>query len=170
MVLQPLATTTEKIATGGAGTRSHEFRKTHMIKIKLLSDAAKVPTYGTAGAACFDLYASDSVAIPAGRAGTVKTDVSFAVPQGHVMLVFSRSGHGFKSGVRLSNCTGVIDSDYRGEVVARLKNDGRDDFHVLLGDRIAQAMILPVEHVVFEVVDELDATERGTNGFGSTGA
>jgi dUTP pyrophosphatase len=141
-----------------------------MINIKRLSDSAKIPTYATAGAACFDLYAADSVGIRAGAAGTVKTDLSFAVPDGHVMLVFSRSGHGFKSGVRLSNCTGVIDSDYRGEVMVRLQNDGINPFTVLLGDRVAQAMVLPVEQVVFNEVDDLDETERGVNGFGSTGA
>lgn len=141
-----------------------------MINIKRLSDSAKIPTYATAGAACFDLYASDSIAVPAGRAGTIKTDVSFEVPDGHVMLVFSRSGHGFKNGVRLSNCTGVIDSDYRGEVMVRLQNDSRDDFNVMLGDRVAQAMILPVEQVVFNELGELTETKRGKKGFGSSGA
>lgn len=139
------------------------------IKIQLLSDSAQVPTYGSAGAACFDLYADDTVAIAPGRASTVKTNVAFEVPEGHVMLVYSRSGHGFKSGVRLANTTGVIDSDYRGEVMVRLQNDGRDVFQVTQGDRVAQAMILPVQRCEFVAVEQLGSTDRGVAGFGSTG-
>lgn len=139
------------------------------VKIKLLGDSAKVPTYGTDGAACFDLYAADTVAIAPGRATTVKTDVAFEVPEGYVMMVYSRSGHGYKHGVRLVNSVGVIDSDYRGEVVARLHNDGRDTYVVELGERVAQAMIVPVPRVEFQVVEELSATGRGEGGFGSTG-
>lgn len=75
----------------------------NQLKVKRLSDSAQVPTYGSNGAACFDLYADDTLAIAPGRAGTIKTSVSFAIPEGFVMLVFSRSGHGFKNGVRLAN-------------------------------------------------------------------
>jgi len=139
------------------------------VKIKLLSGAAKVPTYGSDGAACFDLYAADTVAVAPGRAATVKTDVAFEVPEGYVMMVYSRSGHGFKHGVRLVNCVGVVDSDYRGEVVARLHNDGRETYVAEFGERVAQAMIVPVPRVEFQVVDELSPTERGEGGFGSTG-
>jgi dUTP pyrophosphatase len=139
------------------------------VKIKLLSSAAKVPTYGSDGAACFDLYAADTVAVAPGRAATIKTDVAFEVPEGYVMMIYSRSGHGFKHGVRLSNSTGVVDSDYRGHVPVRLHNDGRDTYVVEFGERVAQAMIVPVPRVEFQVVDELSPTERGENGFGSTG-
>jgi dUTP pyrophosphatase len=139
------------------------------VKIKLLSSAAKVPTYGSDGAACFDLYAADTVAIAPGRAATVKTDVAFEVPEGYVMMIYSRSGHGFKHGLRLSNCTGVVDSDYRGHVPVRLHNDGREAYVVEFGERVAQAMIVPVPRVNFQVVDELSPTERGEGGFGSTG-
>lgn len=85
------------------------------------------------------------------------------------MMVYSRSGHGFKSDVRLANCVGVIDSDYRGEVKVKLTNDGNEYMQVNEGDRIAQAMIIPVEQVKFIEVAELSDTERGTGGFGSTG-
>ena len=87
------------------------------------------------------------------------------------MLVFSRSGHGFKNNVRLANCVGVIDSDYRGEVMVKLVYDGfTSNLLVRNGDRIAQAMLVPAQQVTFEVVEELNTTERGTKGFGSTGS
>lgn len=139
------------------------------LNVKRTSDSAQLPTYGTAGAACFDLYADDTVSIWPGKAATIKTSVAFEIPDGHVMLVYSRSGHGFKSGVRLANCTGVIDSDYRNEVMVRIKNDGSEVFVVTIGDRIAQAMITPVEKYEFIEVDTLSDTARGLGGLGSTG-
>lgn len=142
---------------------------TLQVKIKLLSDSARVPTYGSDGAACFDLYAADTVAVAPGRRVVVKTDVAFEVPQGYVLKLYSRSGHGFKHGVRLANGTGIIDSDYRGHVPVCLQNDGNQAFIVELGDRVAQAMIVPVPRVEFQVVDELSETVRGEGGFGSTG-
>lgn len=140
------------------------------VKIKQTHTSSKIPTYGTDGAACFDLYAIDDHEIsPAGGSKAIPTGLCFEVPQGHVMMVYSRSGHGFKNGVRLANATGVIDSDYRGEVMVKLTNDGNSWFDIKSGDRIAQAMIIPVQQVEFDVVDELSDTERGTGGFGSTG-
>lgn len=148
------------------------------VKIKKLHPDAVVPTYATEGSACFDLYACAPGAIPRTIGGkglvvtavTFDTGLSFEIPDGHAMLVFSRSGHGFKNGVRLANCVGVIDSDYRGEVAIRLHADTSEELAVGHGDRIAQAMILPISQVSFDVVDELSETERGTGGFGSTGA
>lgn len=140
------------------------------LSVKRLTDSATIPTYGTAGAACFDLYADDTVSIWPGKAATVKTSLTFGIPDGYVMLVFSRSGHGFKNGVRLVNSVGVVDSDYRGEVMVRLKNDGSELFNVTLGDRIAQAMLLPVERFDLVETDDVGTTERGAKGFGSTGA
>jgi dUTP pyrophosphatase len=138
--------------------------------VKLLTESARMPTYGSDGAACFDLYASDSIGVNPGRSKVVSTGVAFEIPADHVMLVFSRSGHGYKHGIRLANCVGVIDSDYRGEVVAKLHNDSSEGFHVTIGDRIAQAMLLPVSRFELVQVDELSKTERGAGGFGSTGA
>lgn len=86
------------------------------------------------------------------------------------MFIFSRSGHGFKSDTRLSNCVGVIDSDYRGEVMVKLTCDSaRSSLVVSNGDRIAQAVIIKYDQVEFEESDDLSETERGAGGFGSTG-
>lgn len=139
------------------------------LKVKRLQDEAIIPTYGSDGAACFDLYSTQMVAIAPGRAGTAPTGISFEVPEGHVMLVFSRSGHGFKYGIRLANCTGVIDSDYRGEVMVRLQNDSNQTFTANAGERIAQAMVVPVDRYDFVEVSELSDTVRGEAGFGSSG-
>ncbi len=138
------------------------------IKLKKLSPDAKVPTYATGGSACFDLYSTNDGHVGYHHPAAFGTGLAFEIPEGHVMLVFSRSGDGFKHGVRLSNCTGVIDSDYRGEVKVKLASDKEGKF-VDKGERIAQALVLPVETVFFEEVEELGSTERGEGGFGSTG-
>jgi dUTP pyrophosphatase len=140
------------------------------IKVKPLSALARLPEYATAGSACFDITTtSDNVDITPDASAVLKTDLAFEIPEGYVMMVYSRSGHGFKNGVRLANCTGVIDSDYRGELMVKLHNDSSRIFSVNCGDRIAQAMIVPVQQVDFDAVEELSHTERGAGGFGSTG-
>lgn len=145
------------------------------LKIKKLQPEAVIPQYATAGAACFDLHATDE-GRPHPRdahAAIFRTGLSFEVPEGWVMLIYSRSGQGFKDAIRLSNCTGVIDSDYRGEVQVALRFDGDDEMRcpkVRVGDRIAQAMLVQVPRVEIETVETLTETERGTGGFGSTGA
>jgi len=147
------------------------------LKVKKLHTAAVIPRYATTGAACFDLHAvleddvhlQHGLVVYPGTREVIRTGLSFEVPEGHVMLIYSRSGHGFKSGVRLSNATGVLDSDYRGECQVALHNDGKAKFVIKDGDRIAQAMLLPVPAVELMEVGELSATERGTGGFGSTG-
>jgi dUTP diphosphatase len=143
------------------------------VKIKKIDPDAKVPVYGSAGAACFDLYAANIIDVNddnGERTVTYGTGLQFEVPEGHVMMVYSRSGHGFKHGITLANSTGVIDADYRGEVCVKLRKLGTD-IHGMpaVGERIAQAMIVPVEQVAFEETDELSDTERGEGGFGSTG-
>ena len=138
------------------------------LKIKLLGPDGQVPTYGTAGAACFDIYAAEEATAHVGMRTIVRTQTAYEIPSGHVMLVFSRSGHGFKHSVRLSNCVGVIDADYRGELMVAIHNDGVMGFRVQKGDRIAQAMIVPIPSVTFEV-GELSETARGEGGMGSTG-
>lgn len=139
------------------------------VKIEQLYKGAMEPTYGAPGAAAFDLYAAQDGVVEAYAMAVIKTGLAFEIPQGYVMRVYSRSGHGFKNGVRLVNCVGVIDSDYRGEVMVGLKNDGPTMMWVRQGDRIAQAIIEPVERIEFEWADELSSTERGQGGFGSTG-
>lgn len=139
------------------------------IKIKKLHPDAILPTYATEGAACFDLHALHDASPDGHGVMLVRTGLSFEVPPGHVMRIYSRSGHGFKHGVRLSNCVGVIDSDYRGEVMVSLTHDRFSQLNVFSGDRVAQAVIEPIERVTFAEADELSETARGAAGFGSTG-
>jgi dUTP pyrophosphatase len=139
------------------------------VKIKRLHPKAVMPTYGSDGAACFDLYSIEGGFVE--REDTFKTGLAFEIPEGHVMLVFSRSGHGFKNDTRLANCVGVIDHDYRGEVMVKLRHDSDvGTLSVGVGDRIAQAMIVPYPKVEFTWADDLSDTDRGTGGFGSTGS
>lgn len=140
------------------------------IKIKKLHPAAVLPQHATSGAACFDLQAIDGGEVPA-QGGTLacRTGLAFEVPAGHVMLIYSRSGQGFKNSVRLVNSVGVIDSDYRGEVAVKLINDSPLAFNVEAGDRIAQAMVIPVPSVELIEAADLEETARGAAGFGSTG-
>lgn len=140
------------------------------LKVKKLNELATIPAYQTVGAACFDISTtSESQVIEPGNQAKLATGLSFEIPQEHVMLVFSRSGHGFKNRVRLSNCVGVIDSDYRGELQVALENDGTEPMNINTGDRIAQAMVIRAEQVEFQIVDNLEETDRGAGGFGSTG-
>lgn len=141
------------------------------IKVKKLHQDAIMPTYATPGAACFDLYAccDGSAGLHPSFPVVIGTGLSFEIPEGYAMMVYSRSGHAFKHNVRLANCVGVIDSDYRGEVMVKLTADGRGSLTVNHGDRIAQAMIVPVPQVALVEADDLTDTARGNGGFGSTG-
>lgn len=142
-----------------------------VLKVKRLHPDAIIPAYQTAGAACFDLHALDE-GRPHPRdphAAIFRTGLAFEVPHGWAMMIYSRSGHGFKNGVRLSNSVGVIDSDYRGEIKVALHNDSRAKFKVANGERIAQAMLMPVPRVNMVETEQLSETDRGTGGFGSTG-
>ena len=145
------------------------------ISVKKLHPDAIIPKYASHGAACFDLHmlGEEAGSHVDSSARYFTTGLSFEIPAGYVMLIFSRSGHGFNRALRLSNCVGVIDSDYRGEIKVALRYDGDDnitEYPVLrYGDRIAQAMILPTAGIELVEVDELSKTDRGTGGFGSTG-
>jgi dUTP pyrophosphatase len=136
------------------------------VKIKKLHPNAVIPTYGTAGAAAFDLYAcADTDGY--GRT-VVSTGLAFEIPEGHVMFIKPRSGIAFKEGIQAFS--GTIDSDYRGEIKVLLTADDEYiDIIVKAGHRVAQAVIMPVPRITFEDVDELSDTSRGTGGFGSTG-
>lgn len=143
------------------------------LKIKKLHPDAKAPSYATPGAACFDLRAIVTGGPQVvSDATSFRTGLSVEIPKGHAMLIFSRSGHGFNQDTRLSNCVGVIDSDYRGEIQVKLKRDrfGGSSLAVSNGDRIAQALIVQADQVEFEEADELTSTERGAGGFGHTGS
>ena len=131
-----------------------------------------LPYYATPGSAAMDLHAclEEAVTIPARGRTVIPTGIAIALPSpGYVALVFARSGLGIKHGVAPSNCVGVIDSDYRGEVMVGLQNSGETDFTIQPGDRIAQLMVVPVVQAQVRMTDELDETQRGTGGFGSTG-
>jgi dUTP pyrophosphatase len=137
--------------------------------IKLVHPEAKIPTYATDGAGCFDIYSAEEDIVKAGSSRIFDTGVQFEVPENYVMLVFSRSGHGFKHDIRLGNCTGIIDHDYRGNLMVKLRSDDTTSLYIDVGDRIAQAMIIPFSKVHFTVVDELSETVRGSGGLGHTG-
>ena len=139
------------------------------IEFKKLHPAAKMPVYASEGAACFDLHALEDVILSDSGSCKVRTGLSVAVPDGWVLMVFSRSGHGFNHSVRLSNCVGIIDSDYRGELMIALQSDSCVRFSASAGERIAQAMLMPALRCTFREVDELSETVRGSGGFGSTG-
>lgn len=141
------------------------------MNIKKLDEKAIIPTYGSAAAAGADLYAcADSdITIEAGATVLVHTGVAMAIPEGYVGLIFARSGLATKRGLAPANKVGVIDSDYRGEIMVALHNHSGSAQTVSHGERIAQIVFMPYAAASFDVVDELDATERGTGGFGSTG-
>jgi len=129
--------------------------------------ASALPDYGSAGAAGADLRASEPVSIPPGAQAAVPTGIRLAIPEGHVGLVWPRSGLALRHGI--DTLAGVIDSDYRGEVRVVLANHGREPFTIHPGDRVAQLLIQRVERAVFRKAESLEATERGSGGFGSTG-
>ena len=144
------------------------------IKTKKLRDHAIIPALGSKGAAGADLYACGenedfSVMIRPGETAMIGTGISMAIPKGCGGFVFARSGMATKRGLRPANCVGVIDSDYRGEIIVALHNDSEGHEIIKAGERIAQLVILPYIKPEFDITDELDSTERGAGGFGSTG-
>lgn len=137
------------------------------LKIKKLNTNAVIPHYATDGAACFDLTATEFAS--SGFTITYKTGLAFEIPQGYVGLLYPRSSVA-KSRQILANSVGVIDSDYRGEVMFKfhLLGDSRDIYAV--GDRVGQMMIMPIPSVTIIESTNLNNTERGEGGFGSTGS
>lgn len=141
-----------------------------VILFKKLNDFAIQPKKATDGSAAFDLYSTDRVEIEPGHMKAVSTGIAVELMRGYAMFIYSRSGHALKNFVNLQNCVGVIDSDYRGEIKVMLKNNSiSQSFYVDKGDRIAQAVIQQIPDFAFIEVPELADTQRGTNGFGSTG-
>ena len=142
-----------------------------IVKIRKLNPNAQTPTYGSEGAACFDFYACIDAPVTINPKSSVNlpTGLQFEIPEGYVMLMYSRSGHGFKNNLRFVNSVGVIDSDYRGEVRIGLFNDGITPYIIKPQERLAQAMIVPVSKISFLTVENLTDTKRGAGGFGSTG-
>lgn len=141
-----------------------------MVNVKFLYkgnlDTPKVHTEGSAG---LDLFNNgEDVTIASGDSAIVSTGTFFEIPEGYVGLVFVRSSIGFKYDCTLSNSVGVIDSDYRGEVKVKIKNLSGKEYTFKRGDRIAQIVILPCINNFIQA-EELNDTERGAGGFGSTG-
>ena len=143
-----------------------------LLKIKKVSENAIIPKAATGGSAGMDLYAciNDEIVIKPGERVLVPTGIAIALESNaYVAYIYARSGLAIKSGITLSNCVGVVDSDYRGEVKVGLINLSDKEYTVSSGERIAQMVIAPVIVPEIEEVDELDETERNAGGFGSTG-
>lgn len=128
-----------------------------------------LPAYETAGAAGMDLRAAEGLTLKPGARCLMPTGLAIALPQGFEAQVRPRSGLAVKHGVTVLNSPGTIDCDYRGEVKVPLINHGQDDFVISRGDRIAQMVVAPVSRITWTEVKDLDATERGAGGFGSSG-
>lgn len=141
------------------------------INVKRLDENATMPTRGSDYAAGYDLYANltESVEIRPYKTQKIGTGLSFEIPEGYFGAVFARSGLATKQDLNLANSVGVIDSDYRGELIVPLHNIGVESRTVQNGDRIAQLVILPCSSIEFNEVDELSETVRANGGFGSTG-
>lgn len=145
---------------------------TTTVRIRKLNDDAVIPTRGSSAAAGYDLYADvpDVITIQPHTTEKIGTGIAMEIPDGTFGAVFARSGLATKQGLRPANAVGVIDSDYRGEIVVALHNDTDFVRQIMPGERIAQIVIIPFLPVSFEAVDSLTDTDRGAGGFGSTGA
>ena len=142
------------------------------VKFKKLKKTAIVPTYGSAFAAGADLYActgGETIYFAAGETKIIHTGIALEIPEGYAGLVYARSGIATKRGLAPANKVGVIDSDYRGEIMVSLHNHSQQPQEITDGERIAQLVITPFLTVDFIETDTLSDTARGDNGFGSTG-
>lgn len=154
-----------------------EEMRNHMdLKIKALSPKIgreiPAPFYATPGSAAMDLHAclEQPVTLHPGQRAVIPTGIAIALPSpDYAALVLARSGLGIRHGIVPSNCVGLIDSDYRGEILVGLSNLGEEAYCIQPGDRIAQLMVVPVVQASLQMVQELDETQRGAGGFGSTG-
>lgn len=144
------------------------------IKIKKLYEDSVIPTRGSEYAAGYDLYAHlgeyDAIHIKPHETAKIGTGVAIQPPKDTFGAVFARSGLAAKQGLRPANCVGVCDYDYTGEYIVALHNDSNEERVIEKGERIGQVVFIPYVNVTFKEVEELDATERGAGGFGSTGA
>lgn len=142
------------------------------MKIKLLNEKAMIPTFGSEFAAGADLYAclDEPILIHPHQTEKIGTGIAIEIPNHYFGGIFARSGLATKQGLRPANCVGVVDADYRGEVIVALHNDTDRIKTISPGDRIAQLVVIPCLMENIEVVNELNDTQRGDGGFGSTGA
>ena len=139
------------------------------IKVKKLDDRAVIPTRGSSMAAGLDLYAVDGVSVGAGETVLVHTGIALAIPEGYAGFIYARSGIATKRGLAPANKVGVIDADYRGEIMVALHNHSTAAQAVDAGERVAQLVVAPFLPVELVLADALDETERAAGGFGSTG-
>ena len=144
---------------------------TTKLRFKKLNEKARMPQYGTEFAAGADLYActEEPLTIKAGATEFVHTGIAMEIPVGLVGLIYARSGLACKKGLAPANKVGVIDSDYRGEIMVALHNHSAEDITIDAGERVAQMVIAPYVFAEYEEVEELQDTLRGEGGFGSTG-
>ncbi len=143
-----------------------------VLKIKKLKENAKIPSRATGGSAGLDLCAciDESITLNSGDTAIIPTGISIALPsENYGAFVFPRSGIAVKHGIGLLNSVGVIDSDYRGEIMVGVINQKRESYTIEPGERIAQMVVMPVSMMPVEESEELDETIRGNGGFGSTG-
>ena len=141
------------------------------VKVKRLSDNATLPSKGTKFSAGYDLYGAnpEEIIIEPHKTYMVSTDISMEIPEGYYGGIYARSGLATKSGLRPANCVGVIDADYRGNIIVALHNDTDFTRTIAPKERIAQIIITPFPKIEFKEVYNLSNTERGEDGFGSTG-
>lgn len=145
------------------------------VKVKILDERVKEINYASAEAAGVDLRAciEEPVTLEPGKVYKIPTGIALsaedATTRPFAYLLFGRSGLGVKHGITLANSVGVIDSDYRGEIVVGLINQCTETYTVQPMERVAQLVLVPIERMSFGIVEELDETERGAGGFGSTG-
>lgn len=141
------------------------------VNLKKLNENATLPTYGSQYAAGADLYAclNDMVTIASGETQFIKTGIAMEIPEGYAGLIYARSGLACKKGLAPANKVGVIDADYRGEIMVALHNHSLEAKYIEPGERIAQIVIAPFLTADFSEVNELSDTVRGVGGFGSTG-
>ena len=152
---------------------SADIKPSIMLGVKKLHDDVAMPLYAHDGDACFDIRSYGEPQYQEAGSAVVKTGLAFDIPAGHALVVYSRSGHGFNYDIRLANGTGIIDAGYKGELMVKLTSDSRKGQEYLdnikHGDRIAQAMLIPVPHVSLVEVGDLSNSDRGAAAFGSTG-
>jgi len=146
---------------------SRPYNSLVVVLVVKVAGGGTLPEYASAGAAGADLRASEALVIPPGGRAVVPTGIRLEIPDGHVGLVWPRSGLAVRHGI--DTLAGVIDSDYRGEVGVVLVNHGPEPFRILPGDRVAQLLVQKVEQVGYAREDSLTDTVRGTGGFGSSG-
>lgn len=161
---QPVTNTENKESVGVANGM--------FVKVKRVHKDAMLPTYGTEGSGALDFYAAEDVTVWEERTYRIGLGVALEVPEGHVLQLVPRSSMGMNTPLRMPNSIGVIDSDYRGEVVAIYVNDeskGMIPYQINKGDRIAQGYLVATPKINLVEVEELSDTDRGDKGFGSTG-